>query len=88
MLTVSKQGQIGKEEGRPSRWKDGLTARLCIIQPITSESREVEDWLEAPWGHWLEVLGRFLRRAPETVRMERRLRRPLRAHQRTNPGHG
>ncbi|QNJ02298.1 hypothetical protein SynPROSU1_00679 [Synechococcus sp. PROS-U-1] len=24
MLTVSKQGQKGKEEGRPSRWRDGL----------------------------------------------------------------
>ena len=33
-----------------------------MVQPITAEERKGRSfWLEAPWGHLLYVLGRFLR---------------------------
>ena len=32
-----------------------------MVQPITAEERKGRSfWLKAPWGHWLEVLGRDL----------------------------
>ena len=59
------------------------------FNPSTSGKKEGRSvWLEAPWGHGLEVLGccllGHLRRCKWSVDWRGG---PLRAHQRTNPGH-
>ena len=62
-----------KRKAAPPGGETAFLARLRMSQPITSEEREVGSfWLEAPWGH-RSSFGSFSPRAPQAVRVERRL---------------
>ena len=71
---VKARVQVSKEEGRPSRWKDGL-ARSFVHGSTHHFSKERGAKLLArgALGPCALGVGSFSPRAPETVQVERRM---------------
>ena len=85
------RNEMSHQEGRPpfpvERRPSSLVCAWFNPSLQKREGRSV--WLEAPWGHGLEVLGRCLRGHLRRCKWSVDWRGgPLRARQRTNPGHG
>ena len=77
------------QEGRPSRWKDGLDRSFVHFQPITCRERKGSKRLAGgALGPLALGVGLLSPGAPRAVQTERRLAwRTRSAYQRTNPGH-
>ena len=68
-------GWSAKKEGRPSRWKDGLTRSFVhrSTHHFSEEKKGSKRLARGALGPWARGIGSFSPRAPETVQVERRL---------------
>ena len=72
-LCLKVQGLASKEEGRPSRWRDGLARSLVHGSTITTEERGSKLLARGALGPFSLGDGSFSPRAPEAVQAERRM---------------
>ena len=73
ILTFPTRVKKAKRKAALPAGKTAYLARLCIIQPITSEERGSKHLARGALGPLARGFGSFSPRAPQTVRTERRL---------------